>query len=182
MDIVQVGRLWTKAKGQDILLKALAELKYKRNMNCFKMHFIGVGPSEKELKQLTTQLGLNEVVIFEGQKSQDYLYNNLRDYDLFIQPSKHDGFGLTVAEAMAAKLPIIVSDFPGPLEVVDGGNCGLVFHNGDIYDLANKIESFVNGEYDYNMIEIAYNRVCELYDVSITAKKYLEEYKKVLAL
>ena len=180
IEIVQVGRLWTKAKGQDVLLYALAELKNNRNIGCFRMHFIGIGPSEKELKKLTTDLKLDDNVVFEGQKSQNYIYDNLCNFDLFIQPSKHDGFGLTVAEAMAARLPIIVSDFPGPYEVIDKGRCGMAFHNGDVNDLANKIESFILGNYDYRIVDEAHKRVCDLYDVSVTAKRYLEEYKKLL--
>lgn len=180
INIVQVGRLWVGAKGQDILLKALAYLKHERRIHCFKMFFIGSGPSEKELKHLVSDLQLESDVVFEGKKSQDDIFEKLCEYDLFIQPSRHDGFGLTVAEAMAAGLPIIVSDFPGPLEVIDGGKCGWVFRNGDIKDLAEKIELFIKGNYDYQLIENAHKRVQNTYDVTITAKKYIEEYKKVI--
>lgn len=179
-DIVQVSRLYIKAKGQHLLLNALHSLVYDRNVTNFRMHFIGEGDSREYLEDLTKELSLEEFVVFEGFKSQDYLFSHLKDYDLFVQPSTNEGFGLTVAEAIAAKLPVLISDIEGPMEIIDKGKYGMYFKKGDIIDLADKLETILKGGYDYNMIEPAYEYVKTHYDVSITAKKYIEEYKKIL--
>ncbi len=180
-DIIQVSRLYVKAKGQHLLLKSLHMLVYERNVTNFKIHFIGEGDSLEYLENLTKELNLGKFVVFEGFKSQDYLFRHLKDFDLFVQPSTNEGFGLTVAEAIAAKLPVLISDIEGPMEIIDNGKYGMFFKKGDIIDLAEKIEVILKGGYDYSMIDPAYEYVRSHYDVSITAKKYIEEYKKVIS-
>ena len=55
--------------------------------------------------------------VFLVKQTQDYVAAHLTDYDLFVQPSRWEGFGLTVAEAMAAGVPVLVSEGQGPAEV-----------------------------------------------------------------
>ena len=178
-EIVQVSRLYIKDKGQDILLKALGKLAEKGIRN-FRMHFIGAGPSEGMLGQLAKDEGIADQVVFEGLKSQEFVYHHLCDYDLFVQPSRCEGFGLTVAEAMAAKLPVLVSNIDGPMEVIGYGKYGMSFKSEDVDDLAQKLNTILQGGYDYSMIEKAYQHVCEEFDVAKTANYYLEEYRKVV--
>ena len=177
--IVQVSRLRIMHKGQDILLNAL-NLLLSQGVKNFELHLIGEGESEQILQQMTVDLGLTDYVIFEGGKTQEYLVRHLCDYDLLVQPSRYEGFGLTVAEAMAAKLPVIVSDIQGPMEVIGYGKYGMYFKSGDANDLAEKLKTVLQGGYDYSLIDNGYRHVCENYDVSTTAKRYLEEYRKLL--
>ena len=178
-NIVQVSRLRIKHKGQDILLNALSLL-LSQGIKNFVLHLIGEGESEQELRQMTADLSLTDHVCFEGVKTQEYLYQHLCDYDLFVQPSRYEGFGLTVAEAMAAKLPVIVSDIQGPMEVIDNGKYGISFKSEDVEDLADKLKTVLQGGYDYSLIDKAYNHIREYYDVATTAQRYLEEYRKLL--
>lgn len=174
--IVQVSRLLISEKGQDILIKAV-KLLIDKGYNNISVDFIGYGADMNLLKELTKELDLENRINFLGAKSQEYIFNHLCDYDLFVQPSRFEGFGLTVAEAMAAKVPVIVSANQGPAEVVGYGDYGYIFENENIEDCANKIELFINKENDLNKTESAFLRVMNLYNVSITAKKYVENYK-----
>lgn len=180
-NLVQVSRLYKVSKGQHLLLKALNILVNERDACNFHMSFIGEGPSRTEYEQMVKDYKLEKYVTFEGNKTQDYLSEHLCDYDVAIQPSTHEGFGLTVAEAIAAKVPVLVSDIEGPMEIIDNGRYGMFFKKGDIVDLADKLEIILKRGYDYSMIDPAYDYVKECYDVSITAKKYIEEYKKVIS-
>ena len=177
---IQVSRLAVEQKGQDILLNALEILKKKYNKENFVMHFVGNGEDEDMLKQMVINLGLQENVIFEGQKDQPWIYANLCKYDLFIQPSRYEGFGLTVAEAVAAKVPVLVSNIEGPLEIIDGGRLGLTFENMQPEDCASKLLMFLEKGRNNQQIDEAYKYVVEHYDVSITARKYLELYKSII--
>lgn len=179
-NLVQVSRLYKVSKGQHILLKALNILVNERKVHNFHMSFIGEGPSRTEYENMVKEYELESFVSFEGKKTQDYIFDHLCDYDVSIQPSTHEGFGLTVAEAIAAKVPVLVSDIEGPMEIIGNGKYGMYFKKGDVIDLADKLETILKGDYDYNMIDPAYEYVKTHYDVSITAKKYIEEYKKVI--
>lgn len=180
LHFIQVSRLDLEQKGQDILLRALGILKNERGINNFKMHFVGNGGDKTQLVEMTHELHLDDEVVFEGLKDQAWVYENLCNYDLFIQPSRYEGFGLTVAEAIAAKLPVLVSNIEGPLEIINGGEFGMTFENEDVTDCANKILNFIEHGRNSKQVEDAYQYVCQNYDVSVTAQKYLEVYKSVL--
>ncbi len=180
LHFIQVSRLYVEQKGQDILLEALSILKSNGSYDNFVMHFVGDGADEAMLQHNTHELHLDENVVFEGLKDQKWIYENLCDFDLFIQPSRYEGFGLTVAEAIAAKVPVLVSKIEGPLEIIDAGRLGLSFENKNADDCALKLQAFMENGRNNNQVEDAYRYVCEHYDVSITAQKYLEVYQSIM--
>lgn len=175
LQIVQVGRLDHVDKGQHILIQTGTEL-LKRGYHDFMINFIGDGASRPYLEGLVKEYELDQNVTFHGMRSQAYIFEHLCDYDLFIQPSIHEGFGNTVAEAMAAKVPVIVSSGQGPEEVIGYGKYGYVFENGNIEDCASKIELFLKHNNDQTLIDKAYQRVLDIYDIKVTVRKYLDNY------
>lgn len=177
--LVQVSRLYVKDKGQDILLSALGKLASEGISN-FEMHFIGTGSSETMLKDMAREMNISTQVIFEGLKAQEYIYEHLCEFDCFIQPSRCEGFGLTVAEAMAAKLPVLVSDIQGPMEVIGYGKYGMSFRGEDVNDLAEKLKIILQGGYDYSLVDKAYEHVCKEYDILKTANEYIRQYKQII--
>lgn len=179
LHFVQVSRLHIATKGQDILIRAIAILKNKGLQN-FKVHLVGDGADADLLKSLCEKMKVEDMVVFEGRWSQQVIYANLSNFDMYIQPSRDEGFGLTIAEAMAAKVPVLVSDIPGPMEVINQGSLGRSFHSEDIADCANKIAEFIKQGRDEAQVEEAYQYVCDHYDVSVTAQKYLEVYQSIL--
>lgn len=174
--IVMVSRLEHEKKGQDLLIEAAARLK-----GIITIDFIGVGPSMEYLKELTQKLCADNYIHFLGKQTQDYIASNLANYDMFIQPSRWEGFGLTVAEAMSARVPVLVSSGQGPAEVTCGNKYGWIFINNDINDLINKITYIIN---HYNeaiqKAESACKYVRSTYDVAVTAQQYINEYKKII--
>lgn len=177
--IVQVSRLTHAEKGQDILLNAFNILKKQNIFNNIELYFIGDGPSRGYLENLSRQYGIQSFVHFEGNRSREYIYENLCKFNLFIQPSRSEGFGLTIAEAMAAKTPVIVSNLEGPIKIIEHGKYGYYFKTSDINDLVEKIVLALNTD-NNKIIENAYKHICNNYDIKNTANKYIEEYKKIL--
>lgn len=173
--IVQVSRLMHEKKGQHILIKAVSQL-VKQGYEKIHLDLIGDGESREYLEKLVAELGLCDYVSFLGARNQSYIYAHLCEYDLYVQPSIYEGFGLTVTEAMAAKVPVLVSENQGPLEIIDNGRYGYPFKNQDIDDCAATIAIFVNGENDISMIDKAYERVVSLYNVKTTAMTYLKSF------
>lgn len=176
--IVQVSRVNHTIKGQHILLEAVKLVK-ERGYNV-SVDFIGDGPSMNYLKELIEEYRLTEDVNLLGAKSQQYIFANLCKYDLFVQPSIIEGFGLTVAEAMAAKIPVLISENQGPMEIIDNGKYGYSFKNGDVKDCAGKIIEIINRGVNNDMIDAAYKRVDENYSVKQTANNYIREYQNII--
>ena len=174
--ILQVSRL-EEIKGQDILIEAISLLKKKNYSVC--VDFIGEGSFESRLKQLVVNLHLEDEVNFIGLKTRQYIYENLCQYDLFVQPSRFEGFGLTIAEALAAEIPVLVSNIAGPLEVIGNGDYGSSFECGNPSDCANKIEEFITMKKHFNY---SHNRkyVETCYDIKITTDKYFKLYLELL--
>lgn len=183
INIVQVGRLDSNVKGQDILLRALSTLQKHVDPLTVMLDFVGGGVSSEELMVLTTNLGLTSNVRFLGNKSRDWVYEHLCDYDIFVQPSRSEGFGLTVVEALASKVPVIVADNDGPAEIVGYGKYGFVFKKNDVDDLVAKLVDaieLINGNDLESFVENAYQYSCMNFDIKRTAEQYLSEYQKLL--
>ena len=177
--IVCVGRLFTPHKGQDILVEALGLLKQQGIVN-YHLDIIGDGESRGMLEKMVNERGLNEYVSLIGQRDRAYIYEHLKDYDLFVLPSRSEGFGLSVAEAMCAGLPVLVCDQEGAMDVIDGGRLGMTFKTGDSQSLAERIAEFL----EKGTNDVLAGEACQFarkhFDISHTAKQYIEEYKKVL--
>lgn len=181
--IVQVSRLDHETKGQHILIEALNILIYKMKVLNVSIDFIGEGSSNNYLYELVEKYKLQQKVNFLGSKDREYIYSHLRDYNLLVQPSFTEGFGLTITEGMAARIPVLVSNIKGPLEIIENGKYGWVFEAGDYSDCANKIE-FIIQIYQTNQmlhkIDNAYNFVCEKFSIKTTSNNYLAEYKDLI--
>ena len=171
--IVMVSRLVHEKKGQDLLIEAVASLKGQARVD-----FIGIGESLDYLQELTRRLGAEDWVRFLGSHTQGQVREELADYDLFVQPSRYEGFGLTVAEAMAAGVPVVVSSGQGPAEVTCGDQFGWTFPNGDAKALAKLIVHLAT-HYDVAIAKASEARlhVRHTYDVSVTAHNYVLEYQ-----
>ena len=147
------------------------------DINNIQLDIIGEGNSEEYLKNLTTKYNLIDQIRFLGLKDRNYIYEHLKDYDLLIQPSLNEGFGLTVAEGMAAKIPVLVSDIDGPMEVIGSGKYGFFFKVGNAEKLAEqyiysteRLEKIINNAY----IFVKYN-----FDIQSTACNYIKQYKTI---
>ena len=181
LKIVEVARLDAENKGQDILIEAVAKLRDRGLDNIF-VDFIGQGNSLGALQQRVSERGLDDRIRFLGLQSRAYIYAHLCDYDLLCHPARYEGFGLTVAEGMAAGVPVLVSDEGGPFEIIRKGEYGNFFHNGDIDDCASQIARIYE---DYaaalNRVETARWYVMENYSVEKMVASYRKQYEKALS-
>lgn len=176
--IIQVGRLNSALKGQDILIRAVFSLvKSGRNIT---LTLIGDGESRAELETLVSELGISKHVKFLGSQTQEYVLSHLAEYDLFVQPSRFEGFGLTVVEAMAAGIPVLVSENNGPIEVIDHGRYGYSFFKGDHVDCAERIIEIMDNYPSIEFLNAAERRVESCYNVKRTASRYIQLYNELI--
>lgn len=177
LSIVNVSRLDMEIKGQDILIKAIAILK-SRGISNVAVDFIGDGISRESLESLSVNLHVSDQVNFLGLKDRNYIYDHLCEYDLMCHPSRYEGFGLTVAEGMAAGLPVLVSTGDGPYEIIGQGKYGFSFENGNAESCADALEKIIK---NYNqvasVVELAQQHVKTHYSIKSTASSYILAYE-----
>ncbi len=110
-NIVTVGRLRIE-KGHDIALLALAQLR-SMGLNAV-WHFVGDGPHAYLFKTKAQQLGLKDFCRFYGSQANPYPF--MKQADIYAQPSRHEGYCLTIGEAKIFGTPIVSFDFTGARE------------------------------------------------------------------
>jgi len=138
--IICISRL-AKYKNISDLIFAYALLRKKEKY--LSLVIIGRGPQEKELKDLAKNLKLGRQVKFLSNLSRGQLIRQLVTSTIFCQPSRVEGFGISVVEAAAAGTPYVVSDIPVFREITKNGQGGIFFRQEDILDLASKIKKLL---------------------------------------
>jgi len=129
MIILSVGSM-SHQKAYDILLEVA--LKMKRALKK-RFRFLIAGYNEtdlgRDLKEALVALGLQEGVEFLGLRRD--VPELLAAADIFFMPSRWEGFPITVIEAMASGLPLVVSDVGGNTEAVEDEVSGFVVSGND---------------------------------------------------
>ena len=129
---VSVARL-SRQKGQDLLLRALAIA--RPDLPDVRVNLVGAGPDEDRLRQMSADLGLDDIVEFTGYTSDPTSY--LRAADCFVLPSRWEGFGVVLVEALQVGLPLLAADCDfGPADVIVDPRIGELVAPGDESALA----------------------------------------------
>ena len=119
--ILTVGRL-SKEKGQELTINVLARLKnqgYKVRWYC-----IGDGPEKDNYRNRIKRLDIENDYILLGSKLNPYPF--MKDCDIYVQPSKHEGYCITLGEARCFDNPIVTTNFTGANEQIKNEITGLV--------------------------------------------------------
>lgn len=119
--ILSVGRL-VEQKAFDLAIETASYL--KKNKVNFKWFILGKGPLEKKLLKLTKQLGVDDRVIFIGEKSNPYFY--MSKVDIFVQSSLYEGKSIVLDEAKMLCKPIVVTNYQTVAASIKDRNTGLI--------------------------------------------------------
>jgi glycosyltransferase involved in cell wall biosynthesis len=175
--IVQVGRLEHLIKGQHFSIQAIAKLK-ALGYNNLKLYLVGNGSSRPYLKDLVHSLKAEDSILFLGEKDRSWIYNNLFDFDLMIQPSIKEGFGLTIVEGVAAGIPVIATKADGPLEVLKDCPSGFLFDSEDVDELVYLIRYVIDLTRAQKIKNLCmYSKTtANKFSINYTAAKYIQQY------
>ena len=141
--IVCIGRL-RKYKGVQDLIKAVPKI--KQDFPDVKVHIVGKGQYEKQLRELTKSLGLERNVIFPGYITTKEKFHLIASSQVLVMPSYREGFATPVFEAQMCGAVPVVSDAVGVKELVVPGKTGLVFHRGNSETLADCVVHLLKDE------------------------------------
>lgn len=122
-------------KNHELMLAAIS--KSRAFFGNIILLIVGDGPERKKLEKLTVDLDLTDIVIFTGfREDAASLY---RIMDIFLLPSFSEGTAMTLLEAMAARVPSVVSDVGGNPEIIIDGKSGLIFPSNDLVSFCQKL-------------------------------------------
>ena len=131
------NRTWEPLYGVDVLARAFGRLAPQHPG--LSLALLGSGSQAAALRQIFLGAGVLDRVSFGGNVPQRDLPGWYHQADLYISPSHVDGSSVSLMEALACGLPVLVSDIPGNREWVTEGENGWLFRDGDAEDLAAKI-------------------------------------------
>ncbi len=145
INIVTVGRV-SKEKGQYMTLETL-ELLLDAGYNVY-WHYIGNGNDLNNCKTKSKEYGIENNAIFYGAMVNPYPY--MKHCDIYVQPSKHEGFCITLSEAKLFDKPIITTNFTGAKEQLNCYNsqCKIVDFSSD--SLFKGIVNIINDSIIYS--------------------------------
>ena len=136
--------------------------------------FVGGGAREKELIDLAISLKVYDRCIFTGFRANPLPY--LKTFDIYAMPSSSESFGLSLFEAIIAKLPIICRDLPVYRELLENDN--ICFFDGTVSDFVKVVNSM--DTCNEELISSLYNMVSQNYDMSVVASKYRACYRDLI--
>ncbi|MER5968494.1 glycosyltransferase family 4 protein [Streptomyces sp. NPDC002055] len=140
--VVAAGRL-VKAKGFDLLIKAFERIVHDHPD--WKLRIYGSGAERKKLRRLIHRKHLYNHVLLMGRTTR--LDEELSKASVFALSSRHEGFGMVLAEAMSHGVPVVSFDCPqGPREIVTDGEDGLLVPNGDVPALTGALRRLIEDE------------------------------------
>jgi GalNAc-alpha-(1->4)-GalNAc-alpha-(1->3)-diNAcBac-PP-undecaprenol alpha-1,4-N-acetyl-D-galactosaminyltransferase len=169
--ILSIGRL-SKEKGYDILIRSIPYINYDN----FLIKIVGEGPEKNNLINLSKKLGVNNKIIFLGNKKENIISRYYSESNLFISPSYFEGFPNVVVEALSFNLPVICSDsYGGIKEILLDNKGGYIFKNSDFRDLADKINLFFEDPDQFiNKTKFIKKHICKF-----SLKNTVNNYEKV---
>lgn len=176
--ILFVGRI-VRGKGLKQLVKAAPKVLKRFS----KSRFVIVGRDlgfGRHLKKLIVRRGLQSHFVFTGPKRERELVKAYNSCDVFVLPSKHEGFGIAALEAMACGKPAVITDYEGSSWFKRSGACRIV-RRGKPRELARALVALLSKEALIDRMSERAEEFAQNFDWSLISKKIERVYLEALA-
>lgn len=147
-NIVTVARI-AKEKGIDLAVRACVEL-VSKGFHEFQWWIIGGGPENKTILDMIKQLKLEDYIYMTGMKDNPYPYMKMAN--LYVQPSRVEGYPMTLLEAMILGKVVVSTDNPGAREIIINNKTG-VLCDGSGEAIAEAVMRVANNKKYFTEIE-----------------------------
>ncbi len=163
-----------------LLIKAFAIVCQKTSYNPI-LKIYGSGPLKEDLKRLVFDLNLEDDVEFYDTIPNEKVASVICDFDIFINCSKVESFGVAVLEAMSCELPVIVTKTKGYCEIVEDKKTGIILKDRKPSTMAEAIIQLLENDDLRKRFGIeGRKRVEKFYDWNKNVDTMIELYNKVL--
>ena len=175
--IICAGRL-VYQKGFDLFVQAFADIANQ----CPDWHvdLFGSGEDEAMLRKMIGERGLEQRIIMHP--ATDRIYDEFQDSDFFVFPSRFEGWGLVIVEAMSCGIPVVSfrCDY-GPEDIITDGKDGLLVTNGDTKELGEKILWIINHPEERRAMGQAARMTARKYRKEIISQQWIDVFSSLLA-
>lgn len=158
-------------KGIDFLIKAMEKLPDA------KLVLVGDGAHRKMMMKLAKKLNVDDRVTFTGFVSQEELWANLLEAEVFVMPSRknmHEGTNRATVEAMMAGLPVVVTSAGGFSYLVNDGVNGFVVEPENVDQLADAISKLLQDKKLREKMGTANKEKAKQFTVDVLTPKRIE--------
>lgn len=167
--------------GIDTLIEAFALLTQNPGTDACRLRIVGKGPEEASLKALAKTLMVAQRVDFVGGVSHKEVPVELEKLDAYCALSRAESFGVAIVEAMASGLPVVVSNAPGPAEIVEDGVQGLVVDIDDAASAAKAMLQIMAESSWTSCSEAAIKRAKSAYEWDANVKAQIAAYEGLVS-
>jgi glycosyltransferase involved in cell wall biosynthesis len=165
-------------KGQDVLLRAFAHV--YRKIDGAVLALAGEGTLAPRLERLAEELRVSDRIRLVGKLDEDQLPLFHGSLDVAVQPSRHEAFGMAIAEAQSCGVPAVASDVGGLREVVAHGETGLLVPMGDHHLMAEALlDLLADSQKRREMGARARERVMRLFPLDRTAERTYQKWRSL---
>ncbi len=169
-------------KGIDDLLLAMKMAQEQFSIAKLHLTLIGEGNLVETYKHQASELGIGHQITFCPWLSEEEIQKLAASATLAVFPSRIESFGLSMAEAMAAGLPIIATRVGALPEFIEDGVTGILVPSGDVPALAKAIADCLNhAERTETMARAGREKVRQLFSWDRAAEKMLDIYTNLSA-
>ncbi|MDP2218374.1 MAG: glycosyltransferase family 4 protein [Methanolobus sp.] len=137
-----VGRINDPRKGLTFLLESFKLVLERQNV---VLLVVGKG-DQTDLKEIVRLMGISQNVIFTGFVDEEALRKYYSVCDIYVCPSKLEGFGLTLLEAMLARKPIVATNVGAIPEIIENTINGIIVESGNTSAMADAIYMLLQNE------------------------------------
>ncbi|MGC9315484.1 MAG: glycosyltransferase family 4 protein [bacterium] len=144
-----------------------------------KIFFAGI--EKGHFDSLAREIPIKNQIIYAGVVPIDDVVNYYGLLDVFVLPSTMDGFGLVLVEAMGMGVPVVATRSFGIIDVLDNERNGLMFDDGDIEGLAERIQRIVSDdELRGRLVENGRKAALERFTIEKTVENYEGFFENLL--
>jgi N-acetyl-alpha-D-glucosaminyl L-malate synthase BshA len=143
-----------------------------------KLLLVGDGPDICKIRNLVSKFDLSSSVFFLGV--QENIIPLLNISDVYMLPSKSEGFGLSALEALSCEVPVIGTNVGGLKEVIENGKSGYLFDPGDIDSMSEAVVKILKSKEIRSEMGLEARERAKFFDSKSIVPRYLEYYKKIL--
>lgn len=164
--LIGVNALLTFRKGVDIVIRALPALPG------YKLFIVGDGKEKGHLEKIAEDLNVRDRVYFAGYVKDAYRF--IKYYDVYAMPSRSEGFGLSLIEAVIYKKPVVLSSIPIFRELFSSEEVSFF----ELSSIESFVEAVENVKKCAEKVDLAYNRFISAYSPEIFYKRYISIYER----